>query len=238
MLRRRLLRWAWEIAALWALAVFVGCYWGVTRGPFHNWTRDQKIAVSQSAVALAGFGAGAVALFSTASQLRSLGNPRVEVETERRIELLEPTEYPDAFASEPIAFWVVNRGEAVALAWHCQMKVAAPLSIQISGAPPDLGLDATDPYTVIFNTTLHPLFPEAPMRLGYLRVVASRAAVNALPNFAPRVDWQVVTDKGPSANSIHIHRPKHLTGETSVSIPHSASVEAAVGPAPPTEPHE
>lgn len=203
--------WAW-LAGLWAIFIIGICVFSLKVAPFDGWNRDQSIGLFQAAVAAAGFGAGGVALFLAAAQLSSLGSPTVEIRAARPIALTVRSS--GALVTESVSLSAVNTGDAVAMAWHCEITVPEPLSLRIHGLKADLGSDVSpDSRMVSFNTTQRPLFPHVPLDLGSFAIVLPSDSASRHWTFKPHLDCRVTTEKGTTPTRISIEVPAllHLT---------------------------
>jgi hypothetical protein len=212
--RFRFSRSAWTVvAALWAVGILASCVLALKVGPFDDWSRDQGIGLFQSAIALAGFGAGGVALFLAASQLSSLGSPEVEIRTAKPIIL---TDRDGVFITNGVLLSAVNVGDAVALAWHCEFSVPEPLSLTNVGFAQDLGPQLSDDFrTLVLNTTVRPLFPRAPVSLGSFQVRGVHA-IRDRREFKPRIECRVITERGATNTVIPILI--HVSATAAISI--------------------
>ncbi|HYM15385.1 MAG TPA: hypothetical protein VEZ14_07480 [Dehalococcoidia bacterium] len=123
--------WRWPAAAMaWASLVVGGYAVGVAWGPFHEWSRADQLSLFQSAIGLAGFGAGAVALWFAGMQLATrFGKPKIDVQ-------LQVTWISESAGEAVFKIW--NFGGATPPHWRLVAFAWDPFTISSAPAETDV----------------------------------------------------------------------------------------------------
>lgn len=180
--------WAWPAVAVgWALAILLIYTWMIKVGPWRGWGLDQELSGLQSAIGLAAFGGGFVALLFAAFELGPLlGNTTVYVRAELLTDQLRGS--PEAIGD--VVLLIENDGRSTIESWTLAVTCLVPL--RIVGKPLEddsLYQRGTNIESVLICRRNERLPPQGQTRIGPIRVSCDHGGLwsQPLPDGVPPV---------------------------------------------------
>ena len=198
--RRLPLWWPWvALPAGWATVVLALYVCFVAVWPFHGWSKSDQLALLQAMTAMAGFGAGTVALLIAARQIASGTKPELQV-TAARPQGDEINVSGGAGIIE-IHLSLENRGRIVTRVWQVRVIVLGPVLMRRRGTLYD-AIDILEANTQGFLCSREtPLFPNVSVPVGTVTIEAQRGELpRDEANRGVMFGVHVFTEYGPAGH--------------------------------------